>query len=80
MAQLDQMVRSGAVSVTEVDSHSVFICFQCFHRSIVQFQLQYPATLQRTCAGGTVEAMRLNYAMQLCFVLCSSLGTEGIWL
>ena len=57
MAQLDQMVRSGAVSVVETSwqwfCFQSFFYFQCVHCARVQFQLQYPGTLRRKCAGGS---------------------------
>ena len=93
MAQLDQMVRSGAVSVVDRSwpwfCFQSFFYFQCFHCASVQFQLQYPGTLRRKCAGGTGWNGWRQSDWHLgvmpcralsCFLLRSSLGTEGIWL
>ena len=66
-----------------------FFYFQCFHCASVQFQLQYPGTLPRKCAGGTGWNGWRQSDWHLgvmpcralsCFLLRSSLGTEGIWL
>ena len=79
----------GWQKLTAVLLSIFFFFFQCFHCASVQFQLQYPGTLPRKYAGGTGWNGWRQSDWHLgvmpcralsCFLLRSSLGTEGIWL